>query len=81
KNSMLETTKPFFLFWPSARSYELGLLSFSAAEQNSPAFLRVNPEGLTFCDPIHGDGLAKSQAHFTALPSTRATMWPAAETS
>ncbi|MEW6258656.1 MAG: hypothetical protein AB1547_01985, partial [Thermodesulfobacteriota bacterium] len=41
KNSMLETTKPFFPFWPSARSYELGLLSFSAAEQNSPAFLRV----------------------------------------
>ncbi|MEW6260735.1 MAG: hypothetical protein AB1547_12635, partial [Thermodesulfobacteriota bacterium] len=41
KNSLLETSSPFFSFWPSARSYELGLLSFSAAEQNSPAFLRV----------------------------------------
>ncbi|MEW6259266.1 MAG: hypothetical protein AB1547_05100 [Thermodesulfobacteriota bacterium] len=41
KNNLLETSNPFFPFWPSARSYELGLLSFSAAEQNSPAFLRV----------------------------------------
>ncbi|MEW6259246.1 MAG: hypothetical protein AB1547_05000 [Thermodesulfobacteriota bacterium] len=52
---MLEITKPFFPFWPSARSYELGLLSFSAAEQNSPAFLRVNPRGLTFCERISFD--------------------------
>ncbi|MEW6258832.1 MAG: hypothetical protein AB1547_02900 [Thermodesulfobacteriota bacterium] len=56
---MLETTKPFFSFWPSVRSYELGLLSFSAAEQNSPAFLRVKLEGPTFCEAIMIDGPAK----------------------
>ncbi|MEW6261302.1 MAG: hypothetical protein AB1547_15510 [Thermodesulfobacteriota bacterium] len=58
---MLHYSKPFFPFWPSARSYELGLLSFSAAEQNSPAFLRVNPDGLTFCEAVSFDGLAKTR--------------------
>ncbi|MEW6258335.1 MAG: hypothetical protein AB1547_00325 [Thermodesulfobacteriota bacterium] len=41
KNIMLQLSNPISQVWPSARSYELGLLSFSAAEQNSPAFLRV----------------------------------------
>ncbi|MEW6258849.1 MAG: hypothetical protein AB1547_02985 [Thermodesulfobacteriota bacterium] len=58
---MLHYSKPFFPFWRFARSYELGLLSFSAAKQNSPAFLRVNPDGLTFCGAIMDDEVAKSQ--------------------